>query len=317
MQRRKSEMAYSAAAKCGNKAFFVPCEAAKGLKLCTAAQLRVLLLALSSGNGLFSPEDVASELDYSVDDIKDIFDYWVERGVFENSDAPAPEKTTPAPISAKCSAELKPFEVKPTMKEVERLQKENEGIAFALKEAERILGTSFTSSDTSTLVWLINWAGIAPEVLVTVIEYCSRNGHKNIRYIQKVSLEWLDSGIDTVDKAEERMRVLDEMNSWEGAVKVAADIKGRNLISKEKELCENWRALNLSPELIHTAYERTIELTGKLSFPYMNKILLGWKQKGIETPQAAAADKKEKPESGLSYELDDDEKKLLLEDSVL
>ena len=141
-------MAYSAAVKCGDKAFFVPCEAAKGLKLCTAAQLRVMLLALSSGNAEFTPEDIAEKLGSSVEDVRDIFDYWVERGVFENSEAPASEKTIPAPVPAKRAAELKPCEFKPTMKEVERLQRENYGVAFAIKESERILGTTFTYSDT-------------------------------------------------------------------------------------------------------------------------------------------------------------------------
>ena len=49
----------------------------------------------------------------------------------------------------------------------------------------------------------------------------------------------------------------------------------------------------------------------------MNKILLGWKQKGIETPKAAEADRKNKAENALAFDLSEDEKQLLLEDSVL
>ena len=96
------------------------------------------------------------------------------------------------------------------MQDVQRLQKEDEGVAFVLREAERILGGTFTSYDTATLAWLVSGAGLSPEVLVTVIEYCSSIGHGKLRYIQKVALEWLDAGISTVEMAEERIRALAE-----------------------------------------------------------------------------------------------------------
>ena len=57
-------MAYRPAIKCGGKAFFVPAEAADGLKLCTAAQLRVLLLMLSGK--CETPEAAAAELGISI-----------------------------------------------------------------------------------------------------------------------------------------------------------------------------------------------------------------------------------------------------------
>ena len=304
-------MAYRPAIKCGGKAFFVPAEAADGLKLCTAAQLRVLLLMLSGK--CETPESAAAELGISVSDTQDLFEYWVARGIFGSDSAPAAQPA-PAAESAKKAAVIEAPQERLSMQDVQRLQKEDEGVAFVLREAERILGGTFTSYDTATLAWLVSGAGLSPEVLVTVIEYCNSIGHGKLRYIQKVALEWLDAGITTVEMAEERIRALTEKSGWEGEMKSVLEIRDRNLVAKEKEYCESWRMLGISPELVRAAYERCIEQTGKRAFAYINKVLLSWKQSGITTPAQAEAERgKANSESKPSFDVDDVERKMMLE----
>lgn len=304
-------MAYRPAIKCGGKAFFVPAEAADGLKLCTAAQLRVLLLMLSGK--CETPESAAAELGISVSDTQDLFEYWVARGIFESDSAPAAQPAPAAEPAKKAPAVEAPQE-RLSMQDVQRLQKEDEGVAFVLREAERILGGTFTSYDTATLAWLVSGAGLSPEVLVTVIEYCNSIGHGKLRYIQKVALEWLDAGITTVEMAEERIRALTEKSGWEGEMKSVLEIRDRNLVAKEKEYCESWRMLGISPELVRAAYERCIEQTGKRAFAYINKVLLSWKQSGITTPAQAEAERgKANSESKPSFDVDDVERKMMLE----
>ncbi len=320
--RRISALAYRVVVKCGGGAFFVPNEAAENLKLCTAAQLRVLLLTLSRGFAEITPEAVSAELGISSDDAKDLLDYWVARGILEGdgvvsavslpASSPAPETTAP-----KASAP-KPPETKLQMSEVLRFKEEDPAIAHVFSEAERLLGKTFTSSDSETIVWLINYAGIAPEVLITVIAYCASIEKRNSFFIRKVALDWLENGIDTIEAAEERMRILEEARSWEGEVKRCLEIYGRNLVTKEKEYCESWRLYGISPELIHFAYEKCIEKTAKLSFPYINKLLISWHQKGFKTPAEAAAENKPKDENKKpSFDLDELERRMMLEDSVI
>lgn len=315
-------MAYRVVVKCGGGAFFVPNEAAENLKLCTAAQLRTLLFTLSRGFAETTPDIVAAEFGISSDDAKDLLDYWTNRGILEcDGISPAPTvSSAPAVVSvpAEKPALPKPPETKLTMKEVQRLKDEDPGISHVLSEAERILGKTFTSSDTETIVWLISYAGVPAEVLITVMAYCSGIGKNNLRYIQRVALEWLDSGIDTIEAAEERIHALNEAKSWEGEVKHALEIYGRNLVTKEKEYCESWRLYSINPELIHFAYEKCIEKTAKLSFPYINKLLLSWHQKGFKTPAEAAAENKPKTEKEKpSFDLDELERRMMLEDSVI
>ena len=315
-------MAYRVVVKCGGGAFFVPNEAAENLKLCTAAQLRTLLFTLSRGFAETTPDIVAAEFGIPSDDAKDLLDYWTNRGILEcDGVSPAPTVSSASAVvsvHAEKPALPKPPETKLTMKEVQRLKDEDPGISHVLSEAERILGKTFTSSDTETIVWLISYAGVPAEVLITVMAYCSGIGKNNLRYIQKVALEWLDSGIDTIEAAEERIHALNEAKSWEGEVKHALEIYGRSLVTKEKEYCESWRLYSINPELIHFAYEKCIEKTAKLSFPYINKLLLSWHQKGFKTPAEAAAENKPKSEKEKpSFDLDELERRMMLEDSVI
>ena len=316
-------MAYRVVVKCGGSAFFVPSEAAENLKLCTAAQLRTLLFTLSRGFSETTPEIVAKEFGLAEEDAKDLLDYWTARGILESDSsavriAAVPSSPVQQSVPSEKPALPKPPETKLTMKEVQRLKEEDSGIAHVLSEAERILGRTFTSSDTETIVWLISYAGVPAEVLITVMAYCSGIGKNNLRYIQKVALEWLDSGIDTIEAAEERIRALNEAKSWEGEVKRCLEIYGRNLVTKEKEFCESWRLYGISPELIHFAYEKCIEKTAKLSFPYINKLLLSWHLKGLKTPAEAAAENKPKTETDKpSFDLDELERRMMLEDSVI
>lgn len=304
-------MAYRPVTKSGGKAFFVPVEAVEDLKLCTAAQLRVLLLILSGSCN--TPECAAQALGISREDAADLFEYWVARQIIEKDSDAAENAAAPAVEKPALPKEAPPPE-RLSMPEVQNLQKNDAGVAFVLREAERILGGTFTSYDTATLAWLVAGAELSPEVLVTVIEYCSSIGHKKIRYIQKVALEWLDAGITSVEMAEERLRALTEAAGWEGEMKSVLEIRERSLVTKEKEFCESWRMLGLSSELIRLAYERCVEKTGKRSFPYINKILLSWAQAGISTPAQAMAESVKAPtDAKPSFDLDDVERKMLLE----
>ena len=324
-------MAYRLSVHAGG-AFFVPAKAAEDLRFSGAAQLRVLLCFFRRGSSAEDLSPIAGELNLSEEDVLDALNYWVEKGVLEKDGAPrreaaslprsvepgqvsaaqVPPKETQSEPSMQAPAEppapekafAAPPEVKPTMREVDSIVKKNPDAAFVLKEAEARLGKAFSSSDTATLVWLLEWAGIAPDVLVTVVEYCKTAGHTGLRYIQKVALEWQDAGIDTIEKAEERIRVLNERKSWEGELKAVLGISARGLTAREREFAEEWRMLGLSPELIRAAYERMVDAKGTFSFPYINKILLGWKAKGIATPKEAAAEKKPGPPSAKAPSFD-------------
>lgn len=305
-------MAYRISMKrSGGNGFFVPQCAAEDLSNLSAAEMRVLLFALSRPSREASPEDVSGALGISLSDASDILDMWVRRGALENGSQPSPAESTaaetpdsPEPVPPKIA---KGPVMKPSMDEVRSIIKGDSDIRAVLDESEKLLGITFTKNDTADLVYFIHWYGMPPEVLLMVIQYCAEHGRRSMHYIKKMASEWVDSEIDSLEKAEARIRAIEEAASWEGTVKKTLEIRDRNLVPKEKEFCEAWRKMGLSPELIRAAYEKTIEQTGKLAFAYMNKILVSWQQKGIDTPEKAAAETKPSSASQASPSFDIDD----------
>ena len=97
------------------------------------------------------------------------------------------------------------------------------------------------------------------------------------RQLETVAIDWADKGIDTFDKAEEYISRLEEIHSNEHKIRSVLGIYDRSLTQTEKKYIKAWTEdLNVSPELVSLAYDKTVENTGKLSWAYMNKILTSW-----------------------------------------
>ena len=60
-------------------------------------------------------------------------------------------------------------------------------------------------------------------------------------------------------------------------------------------------------EMISLAYERCVDQTNKLSFPYINKILTSWQSSGIFSAEAAEKEQKPQKQDKDSHSFDLDE----------
>ena len=63
----------------------------------------------------------------------------------------------------------------------------------------------------------------------------------------------------------------------------------------------SWLALGFDAPIIARAYDETAERTGKISFNYMDKVLLNWHNAGYKTPEDVENGEKlfrEKKQSG-------------------
>lgn len=301
-------MAYRLNMQSVNNAFYVPSSVTDSINDYTAAELRVLLVALSFGNTPANETTISEKLNMNENDAKDYLEFWVRKGVLiSDSIASFSEKSREKPIESALPVKVKPVHLKPTMEEINSIIKKNEYIECALEEAEKILGITFTTSDTSTIVWILTWLGMPIEVFITIVQWCADKGKRNFRYIEKVAIDWADRGIETLEQAEEEIKYMEIRNKWEGQLLSVLDIRGRELVGKEKELSDLWNKMELSFDLIRLAYEKCIEQTGKLNFPYMNKILVSWKKKGIDTLEKAKQETNpnSKTKSKPSYDIEE------------
>jgi len=303
------------------------------IKLCGAVSLKVLMLLLRHG-GAIEPEEMAGILGQPVCEIQDALNYWFHMGVIAGSQDSARDvpllqyhkEPPPRAVETETVVE-KPGSTRKRLstQEINEMAEADDNIANLLQETQSVLGKPLTPVTTDMVVGLYSYYGMRPDLILMLVQYCVSGGKDNARYIEKVAATWLEKGIDTHEKAEEEILRATKRSQWENTVKSAFGIYDRKLITSEKKYIGAWRdELNLDIHLISLAYERTIELKGKLSFPYINGILQNWHQKGITTVADATREiggggkqsKEKKPQAATSYDLEELEKMIVSGDYI-
>lgn len=301
------------------------------IKLCSGVQLKVLLVLLRHG-GQPSPAEVAALLGLPAADVTDAINYWVHCGVLTEAKPSAETQSAPAPAPAAAPAPQPPPNPKQQTEsrtdpatgqkisvprsrtrlstaDINRMAQSDPNIAPLLQETQLLLGKELTPAETDTLLYLYSYFNLSPQYLFTLISYCVSRGKGNMRYIERTAAGWVDQGIDTPEQAERHIDKLNRRNTNHVLVQSAFGLRDRELTTKEKEFITLWfDSYNMSIEMIKLAYERTVDNTNKVAFPYIDKILREWSAKKISTPEQARQEMGSKPkearQSTPSYDMD-------------
>ncbi len=145
--------------------------------------------------------------------------------------------------------------------------------------AGRYTAKNLTPRDCDVLAHLYGGLGMSAEILEYLVEYCVSNGHKSMRYIETVALNWNERGIKTVEQAK-----VETVNGGKNtyAVLKAFGLGGRNPAAAERSMIDRWfRDYGFSLEVVLEACDRTMRVIHQPSFEYADKILKDWKVKGI------------------------------------
>ncbi len=199
--------------------------------------------------------------------------FWLTQGVLLlASDAPAP--------TAKIA---RPPAVKPQLREVLAYQKANPHFNEFVQAVSALLGKPIGHQDTATLLYLLDTVGLPEDVIYTEIGYAVHIGKPNMRYIEKIALDWADKDLTTYPAVEEHIRELEnERRAAERVEKLLA--LTRPLTAAQAKLAEKWQNLwKFSEEMLQRAAEITVEKTGKFTAAYMDRILERWHAEGIDT----------------------------------
>lgn len=293
-----------------NSVFVVPCSVVdKHIKLAGSVQLKVLLWELRHAGKNFETQDIAKALSINKADVSDAMLYWQETGLFTAKDG----ELTPndnAPVKSEALSpenKLEPvLEITPEVKQhkiLSRPQKadntfvakrmcESAEIACLMQEAEQVLGRLISNGDSATLLMIHDDFGLPADVITMLLQYAVSIGKANMRYIEKVAMNWADDEINTHEKAEDKLRRLAESKEAWRAVEQAIGISRRAPSTKEQAFAVVWvTEWHFNSALIHEAYERSVDNTGKFSVSYMDKILERWHKEDITTLEQSQKDK--------------------------
>ncbi len=235
-------------------------------------------------------------------DVVKAFEYWQQKGVinFEKNDDDSitlefidlkemlikKEAEKQAAIALENELENKKAEKKSTDKiqysneEIKIISEKNPEISFIFNMAEKYFGKLLTGNDRNILVSVYDWLQLPIEVIAVLITYCSEN-NKNMRYLEKVAIDWNEKGIDTEEKAAEYLNMF---NNEYKDIMLAFGIRNREPLEIEQNYMRKWlKVFKMPISIIKEACMRSVTATGKPSFNYADKILKNWFEKNIKT----------------------------------
>lgn len=297
-------MSYSINLGAWNSVFAVPCSVVDNdLKLAGSVQLKVLLWVLRHAGEPFETKEIADALGIDRADVGDAMTYWRENGLVSEKDgvlSPVPaesgspfrpdetEKTQPEP-QPEAAPRVLSRPQKPDSEFVAQRMEESKEIECLMQSAQQILGRLLSGGDSATLLLIHDNYGLPSDVIIMLMQYAASIGKPNMRYIEKAALNWADGGVDTHEKAEERLRLLTENQKAWRTVEEAIGIAHRTPSRREAEFAPVWvNEWKFSMPMIREAYDRTIDGAGKYQTTYLNRILERWHKNGISTPKQAA-----------------------------
>lgn len=272
--------------------------------------LKVYLYGLylyTSGKKKLNNKYIANKLSITESDVIKSWKYWQSEGIIgfnieDNGDFSLEYKDINNNVQNLNKTAIN-LDTRPSYNtsEISKSLKEDSSLSYLYKYYEKLSGKALSSSDITILFSLYDWLKLPIEVIIMLLEYCYSINKINMRYIEKVAIDWTDKGLNSIEKVEEYLKNLENWKSKIAKLKKSIGISNRDLSPTEKQYISKWlNEYNLSNDLITYGYDITIINTGGLSFPYLNSILTSWYKKGITSVSEAEKEvfnytKKKKP----------------------
>ena len=279
--------------------FAVPSQVAELLPSCSGTALKVLLLILSAPQEPVSSSRLSGVLGLPPADVEEALDYWCRQGLLSGKSGFDSVEETEQLSFTKPKIRRVSSRRSMTNQEMEQLASIDPKIPQLLQEAQSMLGRPLSSPERETLCSFYSYDNLSVEYLLLVLMYCITQEKTNFRYFEKVVSNMLEKEVDTYDKAERYLDNYAQQEQNETLIRGAFGIHDRALTTKEKSYISDWfDRFGFDISIIKLAYERTIDNIGKASFPYTNKVLAAWFEKGIKTAKEASLETLSQKKSG-------------------
>lgn len=144
--------------------------------------------------------------------------------------------------------------------------------------AESYIGRPLTVSELKSILYFSDCLHFSDDLIDYLIQYCVDRGKKDFKYLEKVALNWAQSGVTTPKQAEKFAAKYDK------SVYTIMKELGKNgsPTSKELEYINRWvKEYGFSTDIITEACERTVLATDSHRFEYAEGILSSWKKEDV------------------------------------
>lgn len=279
------------------------------MKAANDAQLKVYLHLIRKMSARLSTSvsEIADTFNYTEKDVLRALKYWEKNNLLTleydeaknltgihlqdlNAPIPAPaviSENSPScvvPISSKLSAiereqtEENPYERPSYTLDQLKAFKADEAASRLLFITEQYLKKTLSPSDMKTILFLSDKLGFSEDLIDYLIQYCVDRGKKDLRYIEKVAVNWAQEGITTPKQAARYASKYD---------KTVYDIMkalGKTSVPTQTEVAyiTRWtKEYAFTKDIIFAACERTVLATDRHRFAYADSILTNWHKAGV------------------------------------
>ena len=255
-------------------------------EFCEASQeeLRVLL-AIMEKQGRVTDEELSCAAKVSSARCKSCIAFWQTAGVLDLPPSDAPTVTEEFEHKL-YEGEL--YEV--GGRELARGIRD-QGLADLFYDIAATVGkTELTPMEVSRITRLSVQYELSAEYLATLCAYMSAEEGFSVEKLVRRGIKLASDGVVTTAALEEYIAEKTRETGLMGAVRRMLGIYNRKLSPSEEKYIHKWiYDYGYSEGIIAEAYDSTVMGAGKLSFPYMDKILSDWYESGCKTLEECIA----------------------------
>jgi hypothetical protein len=180
-----------------------------------------------------------------------------------------------------------------TVRDIMRRSESDGAFRALVAEAQRVMGHALSRADLNTLFGIYDRLGMSGEVIMLLINHCAarlkkrygENRLPTMHAVEKEAFRWANREIVTIQQAESYIAESERLEQEEAKALRLLGITDRSPTATERKYLDSWLAMGFGSDALALALDRTVVRTGKLSWAYMNSILLDWQGKGLYTPE--------------------------------
>ncbi len=278
------------------------------IKLCSGDFLKVLLFILSSDKNEIISEDISIATEISADIVDDAVVYWSQAEVFsvlnvtvlknsenqtlntsnisnssdKTSETESQKESVVPAINPTDRSLEKKSHVKYSSKDIADIVNSQKEIKEMFSQLEIILKRGLRFTEQCGYINLVENYGFPIASILLLVQYCEDIGKSSIRYVESIAESWFEQDITSYQQVEAEIIKMMKSHKIENKVAKIFGIT-TNLTKKQKEYINSWTVLGYNTEMIQLAYEKCVDQINKLSFPYINKIIISWSKENIFT----------------------------------
>ncbi len=258
---------------------FPPLGGTAALADASPEELRVLLCLVAAGGESDDPAALATAAGCSKPRARSALRYWEEVGVTEEVAAGAasvsPKKKPLRPLNE--ARETPAHEIAKVITQ--------KTLAGFIDTCQQTVGRQFNTGELNILTSLVEDMPFSREYILILISHCMKKTRKfSFIYLEKMAHSMLEREYLTVEQLNAYLADCEKFASQEWKLRRLLGIGERKLGSREEAYLLRWTGeYHYGEEIIGIAYDITVNHTGKISMPYMDKLLTRFHEAGCAT----------------------------------